>query len=113
MDLQKFIRDLGALREILLCLFNSTEIPSQSLMVSSSMAIVATVVGVSMHEDAVSLEPMLGKILITLESSIITLIVILTCCLDICTIHLRMLGYGSAKGMIHELLEDIPSLGCL
>lgn len=109
----KFTRDLGALREILLFLLNSTEIPSQTLMVSSSMAHVAIVVDVAMHEDVSPFEPTSDKIFYHFQ--------VFNYCLDCdyeelsgcLTLHIRTLRRGSAKGMIHKLLGDIPSLGYL
>lgn len=55
------MRDFGALRKILLSLLNSTTIPSQFMMMSSSIADMAVSMDVAMHEDVI-LEPMPGKI---------------------------------------------------
>lgn len=79
----------------------------QFLMASSSIADVAAVV------DVASLEPMLGKIPYHFQVFNFYLDFELSRCLDACILHLRTLGCGSVKGTTLELLEDIPSPGCL
>lgn len=80
------------MRETLLSLLDSLSILHQFQMESASAVAAAAIIDEAKHEDAAPLEPMFGKLITMLMSSIVSLSVIYCYCLNVITLRLRTIG---------------------